>query len=104
MTTIAQDAPRRNSSQKSVDSNDPIIVAEQPLKRGEIIRVHLELYRGKWACHVRKWYADESGQLQPGKGLSCSPEYLPWLNIAVNDALNVARERGLISMDREGAQ
>ena len=47
--------------------SEPFIIAELPLKRGAIIRIHLELYRGKWAFHVRKWYPDEHSELCPGK-------------------------------------
>lgn len=90
-------------SQPTLDCK-PIVIAERPLKRGEIIRVHLELYRGKWACHVRKWYEDERGELCPGKGFSCGPEHLPWLGVAVDDALKASREKGLIVEHEEDAQ
>jgi hypothetical protein len=82
----------------------PIIIAERPLKRGEIIRVHLELYRGKWAFHMRKWYTDEHSELCPGKGFSCAPEHLPWLGVAIDDALKAAREKGLIGEHEESAR
>jgi hypothetical protein len=94
MSTIAQDA----------SDCKPIIIAERPLKRGEIIRVHLELYRGKWAFHMRKWYTDEHSELCPGKGFSCGPEHLPWLGVAIGDALKAAREEDLIAEHEEDAQ
>jgi hypothetical protein len=81
----------------------PIIVGERPLKRGEIIRIHLELYRGKWAFHIRKWYTDEHSELCPGKGFSCGPEHLSWLGVAVDDALKAAREKGLFAEHEEDA-
>jgi hypothetical protein len=90
------------NTQDPADSG-PIIVGERPLKRGEIIRVHLEMYRGKWAVHVRKWYTDDHGELCPGKGFSCAPEYLPWLGVAIDDALKAAREKGLIAEHEEDA-
>ena len=94
MTTNTQDPSNCNL----------IIVGERPLKRGEIVRVHLELYRGKWAFHVRKWYENDSGELCPGKGFSSGLEHLPWLSVALDDTLKAARENGLIPADQEGSQ
>ncbi len=94
MTSIAQDT----------SNCKPIIVSERPLKRGEIVRVHLELYRGRWALHVRKWYENDRDELCPGKGFSCGPEHLPWLGAALDDAIKMARENGLIPADQESGQ
>jgi hypothetical protein len=38
MTTIAQDAPQRNSHKGKPDDAEPIIIAEWPVKRGECPR------------------------------------------------------------------
>ena len=94
MSTITHDTSK----------SKPIIVGERPLKRGEIVRVHLELYRGRWALHVRKWYEDDRGELCPGKGFSSGLEHLQWLGMALDDALKAAREKGLIPVDQEGGQ
>ena len=46
MTTLAQEAPRRNRSRSNADDVEPILIAEWPIKRGEIARVSIENYKG----------------------------------------------------------
>lgn len=79
----------------------PIIIGERPLRRGEIIRLHFEIYRGRWTFHLRRWFHDDSGELCPGKGFACAPDQLPWLAAVVGDALSAAREHGLITDSQE---
>jgi len=48
MTTLAQDAPRRNDSRSNTDDVESILIAEWPLSRGEIARVAIRSFKGTW--------------------------------------------------------
>jgi hypothetical protein len=104
MTTITQDAPQRNSHKGKPDDVEPIIIGEWPIKRGEIARISIENYKGTWLISIRKWFEAEDGQLRPGKGISLSVKHLRHMSVAMDEALAVARERGLIPADVEGGQ
>lgn len=105
MSLIAQDAPQRNNSRSSPDEVDPILIAEWPIKRGEIARVSIKKYKGTWLLDIRKFFESESGEFNPtSKGIALSLKHLNHINAAVGDAVDVARQRGLISAVGEGEQ
>jgi hypothetical protein len=104
MSRFSQEAPQRNSSREKSGEPEPIIVAEWPIKRGEIARVSIEPYKGVWLIGLRKWFEAEDGKMRPGKGMSLSVRHLPRIAEAMGKALAVARERGLIPTDQEGGR
>jgi len=106
MMTLAQEAPRRNSSRSNADDVEPILIAEWPLSRGEIARVSIRTFKGTPLIDLRKWFEDGDGQLSPGpKGISLSVKHLRRISVAMNDALEVARSGGLIPQaDEEGGR
>jgi hypothetical protein len=103
MTTLAQEAPRRNNSRSDADDVEPILIAEWPLSRGEIARVSIRSFKGTWLIDIRKWFETGDGQLRAGpKGISLSVKHLRRISVAMNEAIEVARSRGLIKTDDEG--
>ncbi len=105
MTTLAQEAPRRNNSRSNADDVEPILIAEWPLSRGEIARVAIRSFKGTWLIDLRKWFETGDGQLRAGpKGISLSVKHLRRMSAAMDEALAEGRKRGLISDDRESGQ
>jgi hypothetical protein len=103
MTTIAQEAPPRNDSRSNADEVEPILIAEWPIKRGEIARVSIENYKGSWLIDYRKWFEVDSGEWRAtSKGLKLSVRHLRRISEAMNEALEVARSRGLPTDDEAG--
>jgi hypothetical protein len=103
MPTITQDAPQRNSSHSNADEVEPILISEWPLSRGEIARVSIRNFKGMWLIDLRKWFEAGDGQLRAGpKGISLSVKHLRRVSTAMNEAIEVARSRGLIEADEEG--
>jgi hypothetical protein len=101
---ISQSAPQGNSPGGRTES-EPLLIAEWPIKRGEIARVSIENYKGTWLISLRKWFEAEDDELRPGKGISLSIKHLRRISIAMDEALAAARERGLISADgQEGSR
>ena len=72
------------------------IIATWPLRHGEEVRVTLSSFRGRTYLHARRYWQDEAGDWQPGKGLALPAEDLPRLRRAVLEAERVALEAGLI--------
>ncbi|MGC8059574.1 transcriptional coactivator p15/PC4 family protein, partial [Salmonella enterica] len=66
MTTLAQEAPRRNNSRSPTDDVEPILIAEWPLSRGEIARVAIRSFKGTWLIDLRKWFEAGDGQWRAG--------------------------------------
>ncbi len=105
MTTLAQEAQRRNGSRSNADDVEPILIAEWPLSRGEIARVSIRSFKGTWLIDLRKWFETGDGQLRAGpKGISLSVKHLRRISVAMNEAIEVARSRGLIQADEESGQ
>src|SRR3984893_13976605 len=105
MTTVAQEAPRRNDSRSNADDAELILIAEWPLSRGEIARVAIRSFKGTWLIDLRKWFETADGQLRAGpKGISLSVKHLRRISVAMNEALEMARSRGLIQADDEGGR
>jgi hypothetical protein len=103
MTTLAQQAPRRNDSRSNADEVEPILISEWPLSRGEIARVSIRSFKGTWLIDLRKWFETGDGQLRAGpKGISLSLKHLRRINVAMNEAVEVARSRGLLQAEEEG--
>lgn len=104
MTKIRQDASQRKSNHSNAGDVEPLLIAEWPIKRGEIARVSIENYKGTWLISLRKWFEAEEGRFRPGKGISLSVKHLRRISTAMDDALVAAGERGLIPADQEGGQ
>src|SRR5438552_13655689 len=99
MTEIARRRAERNS--EGAKSNDPLIVAEWPLNRGDRLRVSIEDFKGAQLISIRKWFTTEGGELRPtSKGISLAVRHLPQLAAAVESALILASDRGLVEMKR----
>jgi hypothetical protein len=106
MQEMAHQEPQRNSHQQKFDS-DAGIIAEWPLNKRESARVSIEKYNGVWLINLRKWFEAENGEMRPGKqGIALGMRHLPQLAAAVNDALSIARQRGLVEAkaDRESGK
>ena len=102
MTTLAQEAPRRNDSRSNTDEVEPILISEWPLSRGEVARVSIRSYKGSWLIDLRKWFETGDGQLRAGpKGISLSVKHLRRISEAMTEAIEVARSRGLLQADDE---
>jgi hypothetical protein len=105
MSTLTQEAVRRNSSRSNTDDVEPILIAEWPLSRGEVARVLIRSFKGTWLIDLRKWFEAGDGQLRAGpKGISLSVKHLRRISVAMNEALEAAHSRGLIQSDEEGGR
>jgi Transcriptional Coactivator p15 (PC4) len=105
MTTLAQDAPRRNDSRSNKDDVEPILIAEWQLSRGEVARIALRNFKGTWLIDFRRWYETGDGELRAGpKGISQSLKHLRRISAGMNEAIEVARSRGLLQADDEGTR
>jgi hypothetical protein len=105
MTTLAQDAPRRNNSPSNADDVEPILIAEWPLSHGDVARVSIRNFKGVWLIDLRKWFETGDGELRAGpKGISLSVNNLRRISAAMNEAIEVAVSRGLIQTDDEGGR
>lgn len=79
----------------------PIVIAEWWKNRGgQSIRVQLTEYEGRPLIDVRSWFTGADGVLKPGKGFAASIRHLPRLHAEIGNALNRARELGLIDGER----
>ena len=102
MTLITHETPHGNSHPQKQQAA-PAIVAEWPIKRGEVVRGSIEKYNGVWLINLRKWYEAEDGELRPGKhGIALAVKHLPRLSEAFNEALHTAQHRGLIELPTGG--
>jgi hypothetical protein len=66
MSTLTQEAVRRNSSRSNADEVEPILISEWPLSRGEIARVSIRSFKGTWLIDLRKWFETGDGELRAG--------------------------------------
>jgi hypothetical protein len=81
--------------------SDEIIVAEWPLNRRNCMRVVLGSYNGYPIINVRKWFEADDGSIRPTKdGVALALKHLPQLAAAMTAALEIARERGLVTAER----
>lgn len=99
MTTVAQ--PESNGVKSAVPdaSRPPIggVVKEWPLNGRECVRISLEQFKGLPLINIRKWYRADDDSIRPTKdGIALQVKHLPQLAEAIDRALVVARERGLL--------
>jgi Transcriptional Coactivator p15 (PC4) len=105
MTTIAQEGAPHKRDRSNTENIEPILIAEWPLERGEIVRVSIKKYNGTLLIDVRKFFEKGNGEFNPSsKGIALGIKNLNRLSAAMADALAVARQRNLISPDQEGGQ
>jgi hypothetical protein len=75
-----------------------IIVAEWPKNDRETVRVTLDEYNGRPVVGARLWFRGEDGNMRPGKtGLAIGVRHLPALARALDQALAIATEQGLLT-------
>jgi hypothetical protein len=75
---------------------EPLVIAEWwKNRRGESIRLTLNLYEGRNVIDLRTWYTAD-GKPKPGKGFAAEVRHLPSLAAAIAKAEAKARELGLI--------
>lgn len=73
------------------------IVAEWPKNEREIVRVALDEFNGHPIVNARLWFRADDGSMCPGKaGLTIGVRHLPALAKALNRALAIATEQGLL--------
>jgi hypothetical protein len=63
-----------------------IIIASRPTFPGEELRVTVSAFRGQDYIHVRKYFQNDQGTMQPGKGIAFRVEALPWVMNALRTA------------------
>jgi hypothetical protein len=64
---------------------------------GFIVRVTLQRWNGAAICDVRRFAPADEGAAQTGRGISVAVRKLPALAAAINAALDVARDLGLVN-------
>jgi hypothetical protein len=100
--TVAYDESERNSSRSTIDDVESILISEWPINGGEIARVSLDRYRGLWLINLQKWYKDDTGKFNPGiRGIALNVAHLARISGAMEDALTLAFQRGLIPTREE---
>ena len=84
-------------STASPPDGDRVIATIPNGRRGEELRVSLNTFKGKHYFAMRIWYADDAGEMKPsGKGANLKIDLLPDIVEAVNKALTMARDEGLV--------
>lgn len=74
-----------------------VIVAEWPKNDRENVRVSLDEFNGHRIVSARLWFKGDDGNMRPGKtGLAIGVRHLPALAKALNQALVIATEQGLL--------
>ena len=74
----------------------PITIAQWDHNAREVVRVALDLYNGRHTINARVWYRDDD-DLKPSKsGITLAVKHLPALADAIGDALDKARDLGLL--------
>jgi hypothetical protein len=92
-----------NANPKSAEYQ-PITVAEWVRNNREVIRVRLDRYNERETVDVRTWWRDAHGDMKPGRaGITLAIRHLPCLVTALNDALNVASNLGLVETRTDGS-
>lgn len=83
----------------------PIIAAEWPKGRNEVVRITIDAFEGKVMVGIRTWFED-GGQLRPGRaGINLNAgQHLAKLADGLQRALEVARDGGLIDITRKSAR
>jgi hypothetical protein len=82
-------------SKQSVRRTAPeIVVAEWRKNASEVVRVMLQLYRGKTVLSIRAWYRDGQGELRAGRnGINLQlGKHLAKLNKALTKATKLAKK------------
>jgi hypothetical protein len=79
-----------------------VVIAEFKINRGgDSVRVRLRPYETHTIIDIRTWTPDRNGCRLPGKGFACIVAKLPELARAINKALAIARELGLVDAEGE---
>lgn len=74
------------------------IIAEWPKNDRENVRVALDEFNGHPVVSARLWFRADDGSMRPGKsGLAIGVRHLPALAKALNDALALATDKGLVT-------
>jgi hypothetical protein len=76
----------------------PVVIREWPRNsRGDLARIAIDRYEGRFIIDLRSWWRDSEGVLRPSRdGLSLSIEHLAKLADGVRAALRRAEEFGLL--------
>jgi len=75
----------------------PWIIAELKKNSREIIRVAIELHRGKTVISIHTWYCDDDGKLKPGRqGVAYELKHLKRISKALKQANIQVRKNKLI--------
>jgi hypothetical protein len=88
----------RHPTQRGLTLSEPVKVAEfWKNRKGESIRATLVTYEGRNCFDLRQHFTAHDGRMQPTKkGITVAVLRLPELAAAVNKAVTVARDLGLI--------
>lgn len=79
----------------------PVIIAEWPRNKREVIRVSLDEYQGRKTIDCRCWWHDDHGELKPGRsGLTLALKHLPKLAQSLANALAQANALGFDEVNR----
>ena len=85
-----------NSSLPNPSIVFPVVVAEWPRNKREVVRVSLDEYYGRKVIDCRSWWYSDEGELKPGRsGLTLTLKHLPNLAKGLADALARASALGL---------
>ena len=73
------------------------MIAEWQINAREILRVRLDVYKGRNIIDIRRWFSTGGGEHQPGRaGLTIDVRHLPALAQPVQRALADATELELL--------
>jgi hypothetical protein len=91
----SEQSPGRPRKQQA--SGFPVVIAEWPRSRRELVRVAIDHYQGGYTIDLRSWSRDASGVYRPGRqGLTLAVSHIPKVAEALQKALSRAKIFGLI--------
>lgn len=89
-----------NDTKQSQDG----LIAKVAKNAVEELRITLAEWKGRMLFGVRVWWLDGDTWKPSRKGFACSPERLPELREALEEAEKRAREQGLLNDEMDPAQ
>jgi hypothetical protein len=88
-------AKGNNRSVPNPSTRFPVVIAEWPRNKREVVRVSLDEYQGRKIIDCRSWWYNDEDELKPGRsGLTLALKHLPNLAQGLADALARARALG----------
>ncbi|MFQ5703732.1 MAG: transcriptional coactivator p15/PC4 family protein [Gemmatimonadales bacterium] len=84
-------------------ADDDIVVGSFPKNNREEVRVTLSKFKGYDLVGVRQWFKNDNDEARPSKsGVTIRVDLLPELLNLIQQAQDIAVEKGILKLDEDG--